>query len=119
MLERVLEVRKEPGLVEELRGLELSQLGAYLGLRRVGDGQEQRHGHVLTDHRGRLEQALGLPGQAVDTRGQDGLHGGGDRQTFDRSGEPVGAALAGQGARLHQGPHSLLKEQGIRFRPLD
>src|SRR5215831_6785263 len=30
VLERVLEVRKEPGLVEELRGLEICQLGAYL-----------------------------------------------------------------------------------------
>ena len=44
MLERVLEVRKEAGLVEELRGLEVSELGAYLGLRRVGNGQEQRRG---------------------------------------------------------------------------
>ena len=42
VLERVLEVRKEPGLVEELRGLEVRQLGAHLVLRRVGDGQEQR-----------------------------------------------------------------------------
>ena len=32
VLERVLEVRKEPDLVEELRGLEMSQLGAYLVL---------------------------------------------------------------------------------------
>ena len=80
MLERVLEVRKEPGLVEELRGLEVSQLGAHLGLRSVGDGQEQRHGHVFADDGGRLEQSLGLGRQAVDARGQDGLHGGGDRR---------------------------------------
>ena len=33
--------------------------------------------------------------------------------------EPVGAALAGQRSRLHQGPHALLEEEGIRFRPLD
>ena len=78
VLERVLEVRKEPGLVEELRGLQVGQLGAHRGLRRVGNGQEQRHGHVRADDRGRLEQSLGLGGQAVDARGQDGLHGGGD-----------------------------------------
>ena len=77
VLERVLEVRKEPGLVEELRGLQVSQLGAHLGLRRVGDGQEQREGHVLADDGGRLEQSLGLGRQAVDARGQDGLNGGG------------------------------------------
>ena len=40
-------------------------------------------------------------------------------QVLDGPGEPVGAALAGQGRRLHQGPHTLLEEEGIRFRPLD
>jgi hypothetical protein len=78
VLEGVLEVRKEPGLVEELCSLKVGELGAHLGLRRVGDGQEQRHGHVLADDRGRLEQSLGLGRQAVDARSQDGLHGGGD-----------------------------------------
>ena len=38
---------------------------------------------------------------------------------LDGPGEPVGAALAGQGRRLHQGPHALLEEEGIRLRPLD
>jgi hypothetical protein len=33
--------------------------------------------------------------------------------------EPVGAALTGQGPGLHQGPHTLLEEQVIGFRPLD
>ena len=31
----------------------------------------------------------------------------------------VGPTLAGQGCRLHQGPHTLLEEEGIGFRPLD
>jgi hypothetical protein len=94
VLERVLEVRKEPGLVEELRGLEVSQLGAHLLLRSVRDGQEQPHGHIRADDRGRLEQPLGLGFQAVDARGQDGLHGRGNRQLLDGPREPVGAALA-------------------------
>jgi hypothetical protein len=64
VLERVLEVGKEPGLVEELRGLKVGELGADLGLRRVGDGQEQRDGHVLADDGGGLEQSLGLRPQA-------------------------------------------------------
>jgi hypothetical protein len=82
--ERVLEVREEPGLIEELRGLESGQRGAYLGLRRLGDGQEQRHRHVRADDRRSLEQPLGLGLEAVDARGQDGLHGGGNRQLLDR-----------------------------------
>src|SRR5207245_8411738 len=40
-------------------------------------------------------------------------------QVFDRPGQPVGAALAGQGRRLHQGTHALLEKEGIRVRPLD
>jgi hypothetical protein len=118
VLEGVLEVREEPGLVEELRGLEAGELGAHLVLRSVGDGQQQRQGHVLADDRGRLEQSLAFGRQTVDPGGQDRLHRGGDRQLLDGPGEPVGPALAGQGRRLHQGPHTLFEEEGIRFRPL-
>jgi hypothetical protein len=68
--------------------------------------------HVLADDRGRLEKSLGLGPQAVDARGQDGLNGGGDLQVLGGSGEPVGAALTGQGRRLHQSPHTVLEEEG-------
>ena len=113
------EVRNEPGLVEELSGLELDDLGAHLMLRGVDDGQEHRHGHVLADDGGGLEQPLGLGPHAIDAGGQDGLNGAGNLQLFDGPGEPVGAALAGQGRRLDQGPHTLLEEEGVGFRPLD
>ena len=118
VLERVLQIRKEPDLVEELRGLEVGQLGAHLGLRSVGDGQEQRHGHFLADDGGRLEQALGLGCETVDARGQDGLHGGGDLKVLDGR-VAVGAALAGQGRRLDEGSHTFLEEERIGFRALD
>ena len=110
---------KSRGLVEELRGLQARELGAHLVLRRVGDRQEQRHGHVLADDGGGLEQALVLGRQAVDARGQDRLHRGRDLQVLDGPGEPIGAALADQRRRLHQGPHALLEEERIAFRPLD
>jgi hypothetical protein len=92
---------------------------SHLRLRRIGDGQEQRQGHILADDRGRLEQSLGLGFEAVDARRQDGLHAGGDFQVLDGAGEPVGAALTGQGPRFRQRPHTLLEEEGIRFRLLD
>src|SRR5262249_8733343 len=41
VLERVLKVRKELDLVEELCGLQASKLGEHLVLRRAGDGKEQ------------------------------------------------------------------------------
>ena len=119
VLEGELEVRKEPDLVKELRGLEMRQRGPHRGLRRVGGGLEQRQGHVLADDGGGLEQALGLGRQAVDARHQDGLHGGGDCQLFDGPGEAIGSALAGQGRRLYQRPHALLEEEGIRLRPFN
>ena len=68
MLERVLEIRKEPGLVQELRRLEAGELGPHRGLRRVGNGQQQRYGHIRADDRRSLEQSLGLGLQAVDAR---------------------------------------------------
>src|SRR5215831_19245165 len=119
VLERVLEVREEPDLVEELRGLETAQLGAHLFLRRVGNGEQQRDGHVLADDGSRLEQPLVIGGQAVDARGQDGLNSGGYPQLFNRPSEPVGATFTGEGARLNKGAHALLEEEWIGVRPLD
>ena len=119
VLERIFEVRKEPDLVEELRGLQAGEIGAHLGLRRVGNSEQQRQGYVLADDRGGLEQTLGLGVQAVDARGQDGLDGGGHPQLLNRPGELVGASLARQGPRLNEGPRALLREEGIGVRPLD
>ena len=119
VLERVLDVRKEPDLVEELRGLEAGEIGAHIVLWRVGNGQEQRHRHVLADDGGRLEQSLGLGREAVDAGSQDGLNSGGNRQLLDGPAEPVGAAVADEGGRLHEGPHTFFEEEGIRLRPLD
>ena len=65
-------------VVCRVSGLEAGELGAHLVLWSVGDGQEQRHGHVLADDGGRLKQSLGLGPEVVDARRQDGLHGGGD-----------------------------------------
>jgi hypothetical protein len=84
VLESVFDIGKEPNLVEELGGLQAGQLGAHPVLRRVGNGKQQRQGYVLTDDGSSLEQALGLGGQAVDARGQDGLHGGVNCQALGR-----------------------------------
>jgi hypothetical protein len=55
MLERVLEIGKEPDLVKELRALQVGQLGAHLVLRRVGNGEQQRQGYNLADDGSSLE----------------------------------------------------------------
>ena len=47
VLERVLEVREEPRLIEELGGLKIAEAGAKTLFRPVGDGLKEREGHVL------------------------------------------------------------------------
>src|SRR5215469_12648957 len=74
MLEGVLEVGEERGLVEKLRCLQTGQLSTYLMLGRVGNRQEQRHWHVLADDRGRLNQSLGRRVKTIDPRGKNGLN---------------------------------------------
>jgi hypothetical protein len=55
VLEGIFQIGKEPGFVEKLCGLQTGELDAHLLLRRFGDGQEQRHGHVFADDCGDLE----------------------------------------------------------------
>ena len=50
VLERVLEIRKEPRLVEKLGGLEIGQGAAQIVLVVVGDRLKERERHVPPDH---------------------------------------------------------------------
>jgi hypothetical protein len=53
VLECVLEVRKKPDLIEELRGLQAGELGTHLVFRRVGNREQQRQRNILAgDRRG-------------------------------------------------------------------
>ncbi len=74
VLERILEVREEPGLVEELRGLQPPDGGVQLVVGKLSNRLEQRKRYVLPDHRRRLQERL-VPGrQAVDAGSEHGLH---------------------------------------------
>lgn len=119
MLEGVLDLGEETRLVQELRGLERRQAAPEVLLGQLRDGLEQRQGHVLADHRGRLQEAL-VPGrQPVDPRRQDGLHRGRDLDRRRRLDQPVRSRVAGQDLGFHQAPHALLQEQGIPLGALD
>ena len=119
VLERVLEVRKEPGLVEELRGLEVRETASKPLLRKVGHRLEQGERHVRPDDGRGLEQALLVGGQAVDAGGQDRLHRRGHLDAGQGCHQAVGAALADQHVGLDQRADALLQEEGVPFRPLD
>ena len=60
VLEGVLEIREEPGLVEELGGLQVVEPATERLVRQLGDRLEQRERHVLADDRGGLQEALVL-----------------------------------------------------------
>jgi hypothetical protein len=71
VLEGVLEVRKEPRLIEELGGLKSGETAAERLLRFLDDGVEEREGHVLAEDGRRLQEALVLRRETVDARGHD------------------------------------------------
>ena len=60
VLERVLKVREESCLVEELGGLEVGQASAETLFGSLGDGLEEREWHVLANDGGSLQKPLVL-----------------------------------------------------------
>jgi hypothetical protein len=119
MLEGVLEVGEDPGLVQELGGLQAADRGVQLLLGVLGNGLEQHQRDVLPDHRRRLQERL-VPGrQPVDAGRQHGLHRGRDLDGRQGPHEAIGAALAGEGPGLDERPHALLQEERVALRPRD
>ncbi len=57
--------------------------------------------------------------EPVDARGQDRLRRRRDLQRLHGPGQTIGAALAHEGLRLHEGPHALFEEERVAFRALD
>src|SRR5262245_45818611 len=119
MLEGVLEIWKEPSLVEELGSLKPGQAPAQRVLGELADCLQEPKGHVLADDRGGLQEPLILGRETIDTRGQDRLGRGGDLKNLRCLGQTIGGPLTRQDLRLHQSPHTLLKEERVPFRPLD
>jgi hypothetical protein len=119
VLERVFQLGKEGRLVDELGRLEPREAVADGVLRYAGDRAEEDERDVLPDDGCRLEQRLVLRSEPVDPGSQDRLYGGRNLDGVERSGQPIGAACAGERARLGEGAHALLQEEGNALRPLD
>ena len=113
VLERVLELREETRLVDELRRLQPGEPGAQRILGEVGHRLQQREGDLSTDDGRRLQQALVGGGQAVDAGGQDRLHGGRHLDAGERLDETADPALADHRTRLHEGADALLEEERV------
>src|SRR5437773_497115 len=69
VLERVLEVREKLRLIEELGSRKDAEAAAETLFGSVGDGLEEREGHVFADDRGGLEKPLVFGSEAIDARG--------------------------------------------------
>jgi hypothetical protein len=117
--EGVGDVREQPRLVQEFARPQVGQRAMQLFRRQLGHGLEQREGHLLTDHGGKLQRRLLSRAEPVDARGDDR---GNARRNFDLVRPPsqaVGAARAREHARVHEATHALLEEQRIAVARLE
>ena len=119
VLEGVLDIREDPGLVQELRGLEASDRGVQLVLGELGNRLQQAKRHVLPDHRRRLQERLVRGGEPVDAGGDHGLDRRRDLDGRQGPRQLVGAALTGEGSRLDECPHALFQEEWVTLGPRD
>ena len=113
MPERVLQLRKQSRLMEELAGLQARQPLGDRVRRCVGDRLEQRTRHVLADGGGRLQQDLLSRGKPVDAGREHGKYRRGHVRDVGQMRHVVVAARAGQCAALDEIAHAFLEEKRI------
>ena len=101
VLESVLDLGEQTGLIEELSGLQMGEAQAECLLRDLGDGLEERQGHLCTDDGSGLQQLFLLRGQAVDACCQHRLHRGRHLDTWQCLGQTIGPLLTDQHLRFH------------------
>ena len=89
VLEGVLEIRKQPRLVDELGSLQAVEPAAERLVRQIGDRLEQRERHVLADDGGDLQQVFVFRREPVDARRQHHLDRGRDLDRLDRLRQPI------------------------------
>ena len=97
VLEGVLPLGEQPRLVQELRRLEVREASVQLpSSGTLGNGLQQRQGHLCADDRGRLEELFLLRRQPVNTCREDCLYRGGHLDARERLGQPIRPRLADQ-----------------------
>jgi hypothetical protein len=113
VLECILEVREEPGLVKKLGGLKPVEATTERVVGQPGDHLEQRERQVLPDNRGDLQEMFVLGGESVDTCRQDRLDSRRHLESLDRLRQLVLTSLPHQRLRLHQCPDRLFQEERV------
>src|SRR5262249_27837500 len=113
VLEGILKIRKQPGLVDELSSLQAVESAAECIFTQLGDRLEQSQWHVLADDGHRLKQALVLRGESIGALREQGLSGRRSADRLDRLRQAVSSVRAGQDVRLRQGPDGLLEKEWV------
>ena len=113
VLEGVLEIREQAGLVEQVGGLERFESATERVIWQLGDRLEQRERHVLAHDGSRLEQAFVLRGEPVDPRGENRLDRGRDLDRLDRLRQAIPSARAIQRLRLRQRSDRFFEKERI------
>ena len=113
VLEGVLDIRQEPDLAQEFRGLEAFDRSVQFILGDLGNSLQQAKRHVLPEHRCRLQERLIRGAKPVYAGGDHGLDRRGDLDGRQGAGQLVGAAFTGEGSRLHKSPHALFQEERV------
>ena len=116
VLEAVLRLGKDAGLVNQLQALEGLDVGGDRR-RSIGESGEQAHAELAADHRGRLDGALDRLPEAIDAGPDDVLHRVGKRPVSLAAPRSAGA-LGTEQAALRQRTGHFLDEERIAPRPV-
>src|SRR5262249_51976783 len=104
---------EQPRLVQELSRLQMGEAAVERRLGQLGNGLQERQGHLCANDRCCLQQLFLLRRQPVDTRREHCLYRGRHLNTWERLGQAIRPPLSDQHLCFHQGAHALLQEEGI------
>ena len=113
VLERILQVGKEPCRIEKFGSLQIVEQTAKLVLCQPANCVQEGEWDIVSNDRRLLQQVLLGGGQRVDTRGEHRLHRGRDLDARERPRKAVAAACALEHTSIDQRPHDLFDEERI------
>ena len=117
--EGVGDVREQPRLVQELAPPQVGQRAMQLSAGSSETASRSASGTSSPTTAASCNAVFSARAQPIDPRRDDRGHARGDLDPVGLPDEAVGAAGAGQHARIHEVAHALLEEQGVAFARLE
>ena len=111
--ERVLDLREELRLVDELCGAQAIEAPTEGFIRQFGNLLKDGQRDVIAHDGGRLQETLVLRSEAIDARRQHGLDRRRHVERMDRLRQAIPSWLSDQEIRLHQRSDGLFEEERI------